>query len=249
VRLPRIRSRQRGPARTMPQTRHCRKTGAATGHSNSDQQKAANWTAIVCATITAIAAIVTAIITATLIMPPAVTVNINTSPQAIAPISYPAAPPSVFGSPDPVPSPVTTLPYPSPHGTPPATAPDHPSPSHLHPKRITRRHPQIPTPASLPALKIAILNRPGLLGALLAPLQLEWAAAVTAGDRAVEQDCSISWTLYRDGTPDYLGTTDCNGSFVLNSLFLGAGSFKLVGDASLPSGNKTKASADLIVQG
>jgi hypothetical protein len=97
-------------------------------------------------------------------------------------------------------------------------------------------------------LQITILNAQGLLGTLLPPVQLQWSATVTQNGSIVQQGCLISWTLYSDGIPSYLGTTACTGTDTLNVLLLGAGTFELAGDAKLPSGATAQASADLTVQ-
>ena len=72
---------------------------------------------------------------------------------------------------------------------------------------------------------------------LLPPVQLQWSATVTQGGSIVQQGCLISWTLYSDGIPCYLGTTACTGTGTLNVQLLGAGTFELAGDAKLHLGS------------
>lgn len=243
-----FRPRRRDHARAMPRTRHSGTTGGTNGGIGGDQQKTANRTAIACAAIAAGAAIITGVI-ADFVAPAPVTVTINNAPpQATAPVPHPVRPPGVLGSSSPVLVPVPAPAYASRHKMPPYSASHRPGHAFRRSKHVPPRRPQALQPSGSPVLTITILNTPGPLGSLLAPVQLEWAASVTTADDTVEQGCVIGWTLYSDGASIYLGTTSCNGDITLDNLYLEAGSFVLVGDAVLPTGSKAEASAGLEVE-
>jgi hypothetical protein len=95
-------------------------------------------------------------------------------------------------------------------------------------------------------LAVTVDSISDISGVYVAPLSLIWTANVAVDGQAVIYGCRIIWNLYDGSTLVYEGASSCNGTFEL-PLLLNLGVYKLVGQATLASGEQVQNAIPLQV--